>query len=481
MARGSRAVTYHEIRDPIHAFVRLDSTELKAINSKPFQRLRYIHQLALTSLVYPAATHKRFEHCLGVMELASRVYDVITNPVNVIPKMNYLVPRVGEHDFTYWRRVVRMAALCHDLGHLPFSHAAEGLLPDGRKHEYMTRRLIESTMMEEVWSSLKLRANDVAKIAVGAKHHEEPLDEWESILSEIIIGDSFGVDRMDYLLRDSHHVGVAYGRFDHFRLIDTIRILPKGDVGSPKPDPDLQLTLPLDLGKETEGQADADNSIFDSEREQEPSEEPTLGIEDGGLQSAEGLLWARQFMWSQVYMHPTRQIYDLHLEDFLRAWLPGGKFNTDVEAYLSLTDNEVFSALAAASRDHAAAGHEPALCIMERQHFRRVYKASPSDKKIALDATELIYEALADKFGAEHVKIKALAPKSEGKHFPVLLSSGICEDSTALSDTFNRTPVVSSGNVYVHPRLRDDAKSWLDRQTESILRKTEGEEEAKDA
>ncbi|KAF5426071.1 MAG: hypothetical protein C00003105_00067 [ANME-2 cluster archaeon HR1] len=73
----------HEIRDPIHNFIRLDSNERKILDSRPFQRLRYIHQLGLTYLLYPSATHRRFEHSLGVMELASRVYDVITNPANI--------------------------------------------------------------------------------------------------------------------------------------------------------------------------------------------------------------------------------------------------------------------------------------------------------------------------------------------------------------------------------------------------------------
>lgn len=73
----------HEIRDPIHAFVRLDSDERKVLNSAPYQRLRDIHQLALTYLVYPGATHRRFEHSLGVMELAGRIYDVVTDPENL--------------------------------------------------------------------------------------------------------------------------------------------------------------------------------------------------------------------------------------------------------------------------------------------------------------------------------------------------------------------------------------------------------------
>ena len=101
----------------------------------------------------------------------------------------------------------------------------------------------------------------------------------------------FGADRMDYLLRDSHHVGVAYGRYDLHRLIDTIQILP---------------APPAD----------------DCESSQ--SGELTLGVELGGLQTAESLLLARYFMFKQVYFHHVRRIYDLHLLDFLKLWLPNG-------------------------------------------------------------------------------------------------------------------------------------------------------------
>src|ERR1700730_4830461 len=115
----------HEIRDPIHVFVRLDSDEREVLNSEPFQRLRHIHQLAMSYLVYPGATHRRFEHSLGVMELAGRVFDVITTPANVTSDSAREVIPGNATDLGYWRRVVRMAALCHDIGHLPFSHAAE--------------------------------------------------------------------------------------------------------------------------------------------------------------------------------------------------------------------------------------------------------------------------------------------------------------------------------------------------------------------
>jgi uncharacterized protein len=144
----------HEIRDAIHVFARLDSDERKVLDSRPFQRLRHIHQLALTHLVYPGATHKRFEHSLGVMELAERVFRVVTAKDN-LEHLDERLRSVVPHDdqLRYWCRALRMAALCHDLGHLPFSHAAEKrLLPAGRTHEDLTIALIMSEEMEEIWN-----------------------------------------------------------------------------------------------------------------------------------------------------------------------------------------------------------------------------------------------------------------------------------------------------------------------------------------
>ena len=283
----------HEIRDPIHVFVRLDSDERRVLDSPPFQRLRHIHQLALTNLVYPGATHKRFEHSLGVMELTDRVFAVVTHPNNLTDGIkNLLDPLTSPDKLSYWRRVLRMAALCHDVGHLPFSHASEVLLPNGWNHEKITRLIISSDKMKEVWESITppLRHEDIEKLAVGPKKASDlTFSDWEAILSEIIVGDAFGVDRMDYLLRDAYHAGVAYGRFDHYRLVDTLRILPSS-------------------------QSD----------EKEQSLEPSLGVRMGGIQSAEAMMLARYLMYSQVYFHPVRRIYDIHLTDFLRDWLEEG-------------------------------------------------------------------------------------------------------------------------------------------------------------
>ncbi len=329
--------TFHEIRDPIHVFIKLDSHERRVLDSRPFQRLRSIHQLALTYLVYPGASHKRFEHSLGVMELAGRVFDVLTAE-SVGDEIKKLLPEIADHDgLRYWRKVLRMAALCHDIGHLPFSHAAEQeLLPEEWDHERMTRELILCKEMREIWENLTppLRPEHIVKLALGPKKAADlKFSDWEAILSEIIIGDAFGVDRMDYLLRDSYHVGVAYGKFDHYRLIDSLRILP----------------------------------FPPSSEQEEQSLEPTLGVDAGGLHTAEALLLARYFMFTQVYFHPVRRIYDIHLKDFLQDWLPGGRFSIDIDDHMSLTDNEVTSALRRAENDERQGGHE---------HARRIIKLS---------------------------------------------------------------------------------------------------------
>ena len=82
----------------------LNSQERRVVNSRPFQRLRHIHQLALTYLVYPGATHRRFEHSLGVMELASRVFDVITNQDNVSNDIRELIdPIRSQGQLPYWK------------------------------------------------------------------------------------------------------------------------------------------------------------------------------------------------------------------------------------------------------------------------------------------------------------------------------------------------------------------------------------------
>lgn len=348
---------HHEFRDPIHAFVRMDVYERQVVDSEPFQRLRDINQLALTHLVYPGATHKRFEHSLGVMELAGRVFDTVVQPEKLREAADLVPELTNERNVVYWRNVVRMAALCHDLGHLPFSHAAEGLLPEGHDHETLTASLIMSDWIKSILTAIDspLQAEHVVEIATKTPG----LAPWKQLLAEIIQSNFFGVDRIDYLLRDSHHAGVAYGRFDHFRLLDTIRILP------PAPASDRAEDLSPSALRETTA--------------------PALGVEKGGLLSAEALLLARYFMFSQVYLHPVRRIYDIHLGDFLRRWLEGGKFPTAPEALLGLDDSVVLVAIREASKDKDHPAHDPAMRIARRKHFKLLYQPSRADYRENLD------------------------------------------------------------------------------------------------
>ena len=437
----------HEIRDAIHTFTQFDSHDRRILDSRPFQRLRHVNQLALTHLVYPGATHKRFEHSLGVMYLADRVYGVVTEPENVNEAVKGVLPELSRPvELQYWRKVLRAAALCHDLGHLPFSHAGEDLLPEGWNLERLTVEFIRSDEMNEIWHSLTppLRPDDIAKLAVGAKEGAKIIDssftDWQAILAEIIVGDAFGADRMDYLLRDSHHTGVAYGRFDHYRLIDTLRILP------PAP---------------TEGGSN--------------SSEPTLGVEEGGLHSVEALLLARYAMFSQVYFHPVRRIYDIHLRDFLKEWLPNGQFFTAVEDILKVTDIEVTHALRQASLEDTDLGLL-ANRIIRREHFREFYQRNPEDLGAGVDAAPAIYGAACAEFGPENIRLDQDNQGGGTVEFPVLSRDGRIVSSVSLSQILGKLPEAAIDYVFVEPSYRDDAVEWLKKNRRDIIENAKEED-----
>jgi len=112
----------------------------------------------------------------------------------------------------YWGRVVRAAALCHDLGHLPFSHGIEGLLTD-IDHEDLSRKVIEGPIIGEILKCAQppINGTDVVKLALERKKVTDlAYTPWQEILNQVITGECFGADRMDYLLRDSYHLGVSH-------------------------------------------------------------------------------------------------------------------------------------------------------------------------------------------------------------------------------------------------------------------------------
>jgi len=249
-----------KICDPVHGFIRFGELEQRVIDSRPFQRLRYIRQMGVAYLIYPGATHTRFEHSLGVMELVTRIYNTISHDL-------------PEERVAYWRQILRLAALCHDMGHLPFSHTAEQvLLPEGG-HEGMTLEMIRSDELRCIWRELGEEAeNDIIKLAVSDSGIE--LASIEKLLSQIITEDNFGADRIDYLIRDAYYTGVGFGHFDYHQLIDSLRILPvKGGLA--------------------------------------------LGVAAGGIQSVESLWIARYMMYARVYQHPKSRAFTNHMIRFM--------------------------------------------------------------------------------------------------------------------------------------------------------------------
>lgn len=262
----------NRIRDPIHGFIHFDNAELKIINSPAFQRLRNIKQLAFTSYVYPGAMHSRFEHSLGVMQMASIAFSYLEEKHRQVLKQNFAAIGLSLKQAMV---VLRLAGLLHDIGHLPFSHGGESILPSGKKHEDVSIHIIKEIYEEKLEKDF---FSGVTNAVVNIIGKDEPIPELR-ILKRLLSG-QVDVDRIDYLIRDSHYCGVDYGKFDYKRLLETIIVI------------------------KNDGFCD-------------------LGIKRGGVHVLESLILARYFMFTQVYAHRTRRIYDIYLGQYLKMWNKG--------------------------------------------------------------------------------------------------------------------------------------------------------------
>ncbi len=219
------------IKDPVHGDIQVSPEILHLLDSHYLQRLRYIRQLGFSFLVYPGAQHTRFEHSLGTMHLAGLLADHIelSGPEKLL---------------------VTASALLHDIGHGPFSHAAEGLIMEilHREHTEILD-LLKGPELSTILQKIGLLPDDVYEMISGTHP-----------LGSIIHGD-LDVDRMDYLLRDAHYTGTPYGTVDALRLIRSTNLV------------DGKITL-----------------------------------HESGIQAAESLLIARTLMRPAVYYHHVSRI-----------------------------------------------------------------------------------------------------------------------------------------------------------------------------
>ena len=224
----------------------MSDEELAIIDDPVFQRTRNIKQLSLGNYVYHGAEHSRFGHMLGAMHIAGKVMESLEKNIEKSHGIN-----LEARD----KKTIRMAALLHDVGHTPFSHSLEKIL--GESHEKYSKNLIENHF-----------ADIIEKVGVDPKEVSELIDGYskKNYLSKIING-QLDVDRMDYLLRDSHYAGVSYGKFDLGRIIDQSAIV--------------------------------DNQFV---------------ILEGGYEAIEQFIFARDQMYKQVYFHKTKMVFELMLE-----------------------------------------------------------------------------------------------------------------------------------------------------------------------
>jgi len=365
-----------EISDPLYGFVKLTPLELKLVDSVTFQRLRYIKQLGLAFLVFPSAHHTRFEHSLGVLHITDAVAE-----------------RLGLKE----KELLRLSALLHDLGHPPFSHTTESLLPEGMNHEDFTEKLVRET---EVWEVLKEELSEeeiekVLRIALG-----RPKDEEEKALSLLITG-QLGTDRMDYLRRDAYFCGVPYGHYDYLRLLSTLRL-----------------------------------------------EEGELAVEESGLRALEDFFLSRYFMYVQVYFHKVVRILSIHLMELTEKLL-GKERLADASSYAELNDALLIAQLF--EREDLKEYRDR---LLRRRHFRTLL--STSDREEYLKAKE----KLLTRYPEELFRFDELYKEPyEGGLY--ILEKGKRRKAEELSPLLSSLKPVEIYRIYAEPSLWEEASSLI--------------------
>ncbi|HEX7451912.1 MAG TPA: HD domain-containing protein, partial [Polyangiaceae bacterium] len=192
------------LRDPVHGLVSFETPEEAIIpallETAEVQRLRRIRQTGLASLAYPGADHTRFAHAIGAACVMTRLIRRLRSLHDSLPFWQRLT--------TERARDALAAALLHDVGHGPFSHLFEQALPDSKKHEDWTTRIVLDPSTE-VHAVLQRFDPGLPERVVELVHGRNEL----TFLARAVSG-TFDVDRCDYLLRDAHATGVSYGSFD---------------------------------------------------------------------------------------------------------------------------------------------------------------------------------------------------------------------------------------------------------------------------
>lgn len=351
------------IRDPIHGSIPVSQDELPVVDSRVYQRLRGIKQLGFTDQAFPGATHTRYAHGLGAMEVATRMFDAL---------FPWEIARIPAEDRARFRQCLRLAVLLHDLGHPPASHASEPCMPSRRalgldrfspeelderaSHEdYTLALLLRSELTPQLVRTLApvgARPEDLAHLVTG--RYPERTGTFRSggldffpLLTQIVSGE-MDADRMDYLQRDSFYAGVSYGKFDQSWLVENL------------------------------GYHVVDDRAY-------------LSISHRAVFAFEDFLLSRYHMFVSVYYHYIPVGFDTML---LRFFLEApGEFSlaTDMDAYVAQDDVALWSTMRQSSNLWAQR-------IANRQAFRRLLELNADGDSPDLDALS----AKLTEAGVEH-------------------------------------------------------------------------------
>ncbi len=322
------------VHDPIHGSIVIDGMFMDIMGRHEIQRLHSIKQLGLGNMVFPGANHTRFEHSLGVYDLAGRMCEALEL----------------DADDT---KTIKAAGFLHDICHPPFSHTLEELMEriTGKDHMDLARELICGDMpmcmdrdrdlfggVEPIAAILEdngVSAKEVCDLIAYPVSEIEGISPSQSTLdidsgpvkqsffgskdyAHQIIHGPVDADQMDYLMRDAHYTGVDHGAIDKDRLL-TQMILFNGK----------------------------------------------MALDKGGIVAAEGLMVSRALMYSSVYYHKTVRIVEMMLTKAVEAALEKGEDFSEI--YL-MNDIDLLSRLNAAGGTTARLSRD----VM----FRRLYKKS---------------------------------------------------------------------------------------------------------
>jgi hypothetical protein len=367
--RGSGPAEIEIIRDPLWDNIRLDRPALLALDTPTVQRLRYVRQVGHAFLVYPGATHTRFEHALGAYHLTKRALAALEERGELDP--------ASDDD----RLAVRMAALLHDVGHYPFSHALEEAgFPS---HE---RLGIAKLSRGELGDRLVEIGGPGFAAVVGSLIGGTSGSPLQGLISG-----SLDLDKIDYLSRDARMCGVPYGTVDVDRLLSSLTLV-----------------------------------------ESQPGRYE-VGVQEKGVSALESLLFSKYQMYRNVYWHHAVRSATCMFKRAVRGAVARG--DVTVEAIADATDDGLMERLISGDPDGLAAA------IRARRLYKRALDLPASDVPagvqpwIADDPAllERVEDAVAARVGLGHGELLLDFPARSsmlGVDLPLRTRSGAVERLT---------------------------------------------------